>query len=247
MKSIPQAKLNLIKKSIESALEKGANPIAAFDADGTLWNTDLGEAFFHYQIKNDLLPSIHKNPLQYYEDKLLHDPKKAFLWLAQINEGHYLEEIKQWSQIHFAELNAFPFFESVRELITFLKKLKVNIFIVTASMKWAVEPAVAILEIPSENIIGITTKIVNEMLTTEQEGILTWQEGKAQALLNKTSNLKPFFCAGNSMGDLALLEVATHVRLANCALPSSHSLYESEQQLLATAKSRNWFLHDYKS
>jgi phosphoserine phosphatase len=247
MKSVPTNKLNIIKRSIESALTNGANPVAAFDADGTIWDTDIGESFFKYQIKNGFAPSFIQDPLHTFETKFQQEPKKAFLWLAQINEGRHLEEIKQWSKIHFNEINPFPFFDSIRELIIFLQELKVKIYIVTASMKWAVEPAAAILDIPSENIIGISTKIVDGILTSEQEGILTWQEGKAQALLHQTTGIKPFLCAGNTMGDLALLEIATHIRFANCALPPSHTVYKSEQQLLAIAKSNNWFFHAYET
>jgi len=245
MKLIPPHKLKSIKESITTALENGANPIAAFYADGTLWNTDIGEEFFKYQFEKKLLPPLTIHPIQHYHTLLQTKPKEAFLWMAQINEGKNIKVVRQWAQEHFVSIKPFPFFNSIREIILFLQSLKVNIFVVTASVKWVVEPAITPLNIPIENIIGVSTKVKNDFITTEQEGVLSWQEGKVTGLLDKTIGLKPFFCAGNSLGDLALLESATHVRLANCALPPSHSLYESEQQLLALAKSKEWFYHSY--
>src|SRR5579871_1423676 len=63
---------------------------AVFDADGTLWPDDLGEAFFKYQIKNGLAPGIKNisDPWRHYVEM---DRDKgtaaASGWLAQICSG----------------------------------------------------------------------------------------------------------------------------------------------------------------
>ena len=56
-----------INTALDYALAKDAEPVAAFDADGTLWDTDLGEAFFHYQIDNKLV-SLPSEPWSHYQD-----------------------------------------------------------------------------------------------------------------------------------------------------------------------------------
>ena len=245
MKPYTTNKINRIKKAIDKALESGAQPIAAFDADGTLWDMDMGENFFHYQIKNKLLPDLPTDPLNYFQIKCEKNNADAFLWLVQINKNRTLDEIKKWAREAFDAHEPIPLFAGVKEIVTHLQKLNVKIFIVTASMKWAVEPAAELLGIPSDAIIGVTTIIKNGVLTSEPEGHMTWQEGKAIRLLDKIAPHAPFFCAGNTMGDLALLETATHIRLANCALPLGHAAYPSEQKLIEVAKSRNWFYHSF--
>lgn len=245
VKRYSKEKINAIKSAIDDALAQGAKPIAAFDADGTLWNTDMGEYFFHYQVKNNLLPNLPKNPLDFYQELFDQDAKAAFLWLVQINKNRPLTEIRKWTQRAFDEFKNFPVFDDVLEIIHFLQTKKVKIYIVTASMKWAVEPAAKSLGLSADQIIGVTTKIVNELVTDEPEGIMTWQEGKATRILSEIAPHQPFFCAGNTMGDLALLEAATHLRLVNCALPPQHLIYESEQRLIEVAKARNWFYHSH--
>ena len=38
--------------------DPGTAPLACFDADGTLWSMDIGEAFFRWLIAGDLLPNF---------------------------------------------------------------------------------------------------------------------------------------------------------------------------------------------
>ena len=51
-----------LRKKIDRALDSGAHPIAAFDADGTLWDMDMGEHFFQHQISKKLLPDLPADP-----------------------------------------------------------------------------------------------------------------------------------------------------------------------------------------
>ena len=44
-----------IQKNIDTLKSSGQKQIAAFDADGTLWDADLGENFFQYQIQEERL------------------------------------------------------------------------------------------------------------------------------------------------------------------------------------------------
>ena len=165
--------------------------------------------------------------------------------MVQINKNQSLEQVKKWAHTAFKEIENFPLFEDVKEIIGYLQKLNVKIYIVTASMKWAVEPAIEQFGLSPESVIGVTTIVKNGLLSDESEGIMTWQEGKATRILNEIGPHQPFFCAGNTMGDLALLEAATHVRLVNCALQPNHSVFESEQKLIEIAKLRQWFYHSH--
>ena len=57
-----------IEKTIFNLQQTNQKLIAAFDADGTLWDTDLGENFFQYQIEYKQIP-LPPEPYEYYLNK----------------------------------------------------------------------------------------------------------------------------------------------------------------------------------
>lgn len=245
MSHLPIEKVKQIKEDIDRALSDGATPIAAFDADGTLWNMDMGENFFDYQIRKKLLPDLPPDPWAFYKKIHDEDEPRAFMWLAQINKGVEEEQLRDWAKAALAELGEIPVFHGVREIIQYLQRLRVDVYVVTASIRWAVEPGAEWLGIPRENVIGVKTKVSSGRLTSEPDGVVTWHEGKVAGLLEATKQKKPFLAAGNTMGDLALLDLATHIRLANCGAQPGHRIYETEQKLIETAAARGWHFHRY--
>jgi phosphoserine phosphatase len=238
--------LSKIRKKIDVALDNGAHPIAAFDADGTLWDMDMGEHFFQYQIEKKLIPDFPKDPWKYYRDFHDKDAAQAFLWLAQINNGFSLEQVREWAAESVQALPHLPIFPWMESIIDHLHRRNVDVYVVTASVKWAVEPAAKKLGISYDKVIGITTKVKDGIVTDEQDGPITWREGKVTGLLEKTGRKAPFFCAGNTLGDLALLDCSTQLRLANTVVPASHGNFETEQKLLEIAKNRGWLFHTGK-
>lgn len=235
---------NLTQK-IEIELSKSLGPhFAAFDADGTLWEFDLGESFFKYQIENKLI-ELPPNPWKHYRDwKESGDPRPAYLWLAQVNKGQKLTTVQKWADDCVASLAPVPIFEGQKRLIEFFQKRSIPVFIVTASVKWSVEAGAKLLNIPIENVIGVSTKIKNGIITDEQEGIITYRSGKVEALLQKTNGIKPIFASGNSMGDSELLKSAK-VALAVSSAALGHELYDNEQKLYTEAKANKWLTHRF--
>ena len=230
--------LNNLKRAVLSALDQGAHPIAAWDADGTLWAENMGELFFKYQIQNCDL-QLPPNPLRIYKNLKKTSPDKAFLWLAQINHGKSLEQVRSWAETHFHEsgIQIFPF---QQEFIKFLQEHNVDVYIVTASITWAIEPGAKRLGIPFDNVLGIHTKSVNGLLTSEQRGHLTWKVGKANALLAATKHRPAMLCSGNSKDDIALLESATHLRTAIISSTAGDSMYATEHFLQNYAEQKGW-------
>ncbi len=239
-------KMLKIRKAALGALKDGAEPLAAFDADGTLWDTDVGEAFFDYQIKNKLLPDLPADPLKFYRALHATDTLSAFLWLAQINKGLPIAKVREWAHDAFEGMKPLPIFGEMKDLIGELKGAGADVYVVTASIKWSVEPAAEFLGIPKEHVVGVQTSIVDGYVTDQQEGAVTWREGKVTGLLETTGRRRPFLCAGNTMGDLALLDCATHFRVVNAAAAASDPNRETEQTLVEIAKKRGWFFHVYR-
>jgi phosphoserine phosphatase len=209
--------------------------IAAFDADGTLWNTDLGEALFHYQIANKLVP-LPPDPWEHYESmKEKVSKRAAYLWLAQINKGVAIATVRAWAKKAVEGQHPVPIFEEQRQIIQRLHELNVEIFIVTASIQWAVAPAAHLFGIPEENVLGIETEVVDGIVTEKQKGVLTFREGKLQGLLAATGGEPPYFSAGNTEGDQFLLEGATALRLVVAAGEPGTVNYESERKMVTMA------------
>lgn len=236
-----------IEATLEQVLKQDPHPIAAFDADGTLWDMDLGENFFQFQIDNNSVP-LPKNAFLHYEEmkKQNNDPRAAYLWLAAINKDKELAEVQKWAHEAVQHAKPIPVFDEQQKLIELFLKKGVHVYVVTASIKWAVEPgALEFYQLPFEQVIGVQTKVLDGKVTDIQEGIVSYRQGKVEALLEATQGKKPFFCSGNTMGDFELLSAATHLSLAVSAANQDDKLYRTERELQTHAQQKGWLHHRF--
>jgi phosphoserine phosphatase len=235
-----------LSNALEQELKTNPRPVAAFDADGTLWDTDLGEAFFKWQIQNANLPNLPADPWKYYRNwKESGDPRPAYLWLAQINQGQTLTQVQEWAEKSVQAQEPLPIFPDQKKLIRWLLDRKVEVRIVTASVKWAVEPGANRLGLTFDKVLGVMTQVSEGVLTDEQAGLMTYREGKTEALLHATDGRAPFFASGNTMGDHSLLKSATRLAMAVGAAPKGHELFETEEKLREEARSHGWLVHQF--
>lgn len=245
-KNFPAQYWTEIQQTIAEFQKRGTSLIAAFDADGTLWDTDLGENFFQYQIDNQQI-SLPPDPWNHYYEmkKINENPRNAYAWLAQINCGVKLTELQKWAQMAFDQIAPSPIFSEQKKLIDLLLKHQVQVYIVTASIKWAIEPAARRLGLSPEHVIGVETRVVDGIITEEVIHPITYRQGKVEALLNKIGPARPFLCAGNTIGDYELLLSSTNIRLAVSAASRDDKLFKSESELLAKAGANNWWQHRF--
>jgi phosphoserine phosphatase len=233
---------------IERAISEYRGPrIAAFDADGTLWDNDAGETFFDYQIRHCDLKGLPADPWEHYHALKQPDPRIAYVWLAQISAGHSLERVREWASECFKKFGSWPVFDSQRRLIEMLRQHDFEIYIVTASIKWAVEPVAGLVGVDNDHVIGITTRIENGKVGMEPLHPITWREGKAEGLLAATKGVRPLLACGNTYGDTHLLESATHVRLAVSTQNEPGGLFDEETKLLTEATARGWLRHAFRT
>lgn len=223
---------------------------AAFDADGTLWDSDIGENFFEFQIQNCGL-ALPADPWKHYRELKKQYPPLAYTWLATINAGFSLQQVRGWAKSAI-DRQSISIFESQRQLIEFLRKLEFKIFVVTASVKWAVEPAAALLGFSFDEVLGVCTNIENGLVSSAPVEPITWRQGKATALLNATGGVRPLFCSGNTLGDIALLELSEGPCLAIRSQPepltneAPSPLYLEEIQLWDAALKNHWHRHAFR-
>ncbi len=237
---------NEIKSKIDDALSEVPAPwYAAFDADGTLWSNDAGNNFFDFEIDNKLL-DLPPDPWSYVYGIKAKKAEDAFLWLAQIHKSKKIDEVRSWAKKCFEAQPNYPYLESIKDLIEYLQFKGVEIIVVTASVKWAVEPGVEPLGISPDNVLGIKTKIAKDgTISDVQDGPITYQAGKKIALLERTKNVLPILAAGNTTGDLELIQLATHVKLAVTSATSESKVYKSEVALQEIAKKNSWICHSF--
>lgn len=233
-----------INTTLDQVLKEDSSPVAAFDADGTLWDTDLGENFFQFQIENQLV-SLPPQPWEHYQSMKAEDPRKAYLWLAQICAGQRLDQVHEWAIQALKEHFPVPVFMEQKKLIDLFLSKGVQVYIITASVKWSVEPGAEMLGLKKENVIGVETMIKDDLITKEQKGLITYRDGKVEALLERTSGKRPFFASGNTMGDYHLLQSATHLKLAVSAASRDDKLFKTEQELREQAEKFNWLSHRF--
>ena len=117
---------------LKEQLKPDPTPLyVAFDADGTLWDMDLGENFFNYQIDQQCV-DLPNNPWNYYQElkKQNNDPCSAYLWLAQINKNQPIEQVRKWSQLAYEQAQPVPLFSEQKKLIQLFMENDIQVFIV---------------------------------------------------------------------------------------------------------------------
>lgn len=244
MFKVPQEYTETIKKNIDQALEDPqVHPVAAFDADGTCWFSDVGRDFFNHQMARNFFPD-QAYTWEHYRKLEKESMEKALLWMAQILSGFSLEEVRAFG----AEANKHirpHFIDHQKDLIDHLLKRDVDVYIVTASVKWTVEAAAEEIGIKQDHVLGIQTAIEDGLITDQQLGPLTWTQGKVDALLEATGGKRPFFASGNTSTDLPLLESSTHLRKVIHSAAEGDSLHQTELKALLRAKEQGWHFVDY--
>jgi len=156
-----------------------------------------------------------------------------------------IQTVREWAKKAVDEMQPIPFFPEQKKIIALLQELEVEIYIVTASIQWAVAPAAPLLKIAEDHVLGIETEVVNGIITEKQKGELTFREGKLKALLARTNGVAPFFSAGNTEGDQFLLEGSSDLRLIVAAATEGTENYASERKMVKMGLDRGWFVQDY--
>lgn len=217
------------------------NPVAVFDADGTLWKEDVGLNFFKFQVKNKYIPG--EDLLNKAEKLYEQDPAKSCGYIIQLNQGKKVEDFLSYCR-EYIEQEQLNIFDLQRELIQTLYDHGVQIYIVTASSQLLMTEVLRFLKIPVHQVIGVKTAVSDGLLTDNIIHPVSFGVGKREALLKETVGRNPFFVSGNSMSDLFLLEISTHVRLTIASAQKGDKQYESERELLQKAKDNGWFYLD---
>lgn len=207
--------------------------IAVFDADGTLWRGDLGEAFLRHQIERRIIPAAPKNsdPWTVYWDEVVNgNPAAAYAWPAQWNAGVAEEDLSRWCREFFRSSYAHLVFEPVRRLTHSLMNADFEVWVVSASMKWAIQAAVQGFGIQPDRVIAASVVVKNGVLTDELEIPVPFRAAKAK-LVDRFIGARPLLVAGNTYWDKEMMITANEIVLGICSERKGEPNYDSETRL----------------
>ena len=189
-----------------------SNPkVAVFDCDGTLWGGDAGYGFMAWSLEQGL---VSRSTSDWIDNR--HRAYRA----GQVSEEVICGEMVQmYAGLHDQELRAAAaryFEEFVREriftemvdLVAALRKAGVELWAVSSTNRWVIGEAAREFGIPKQRVLAAEVRVADGIITSELVDVPTGQ-GKAVAL-RRVGLPAPDAVFGNSIHDLAMLELARH-------------------------------------
>jgi phosphoserine phosphatase len=204
--------------------------IVVFDCDGTLWSGDSGYGFMVWSLEQGLLSRSTSDWI---------DTRHRSYRAGQVSEEAICGEMVQiYAGLRDAELRAAAYryvqefvepliFPEMESLVAQLAHAGAELWAVSSTNRWVIAEGVRRFGIPEERILAAEVRVEDGLIMSDLIDVPTG-EGKAVAL--KRAGLKaPDAVFGNSLHDLAMLDLAQHAYPVN---PSP--------ALLEAAAKRGW-------
>jgi phosphoserine phosphatase len=208
-----------------------SNPrVAVFDCDGTLWSGDAGFGFMTWSLEKGLVSRstcdwVDSRYRAYQAGSVSEEMMCGEM--VQLYAGLREEELRSAAARYVRKHIQPHIFAEMAALVAALAHAGVEIWAVSSTNKWVIAEGVRDLGIPEERILAAEVRVAGGLITTEVLDVPT-DEGKAAALA-RAGLSQPDAVFGNSIHDLAMLEVARH------AFPVNPS-----RELLEAAARNGW-------
>jgi len=207
-----------VQTEVESGLaaaRRSPRVVAAVDADGTLWRHDIGEHFL--QWLSGRLPDSPETPLlpaetwDQYLALLEEDRCRAYGFAVEAMENLPLLELLY--AVDYVTARWRHYRQRMALLLEFLRSQGVEVVVVTATWETLVRHALLQMAIDAP-VLGIESGHryvggVGVVLDGRLEQPVTCMEGKVDAL-RKHLDCRPTLAIGDSLGDLRMMEDASH-------------------------------------
>jgi phosphoserine phosphatase len=185
--------------------------VIAFDCDGTLWAGDAGADFMYWEIEQKLLPEATSRwLLDRYKEYLAGKVSEEDMCgeMVQVHRGIPVTKIVSAAKRFFEDVVERRIFPEMLELAHRLIAAGREVWAVSSTNDWVIIEGVKRFGIPAERVLAAAVKSVNGVATDELIQIPS-DEGKRTAL-RKVLTRKLNASFGNSIHDLAMLELAEH-------------------------------------
>lgn len=204
--------------------------VAVFDCDGTLWSGDSGSGFLKWSIDEGLLSRSTSDWVDArYRAYLAGQVSEETICgeMVQIYAGLRDQELRASAAQYVQKYVTPRIFEEMDRLMAALRKEGVELWAASSTNKWVVAEGVRYFGIPEHRVLAAEVA-VNECIISGDLLRVPTGKGKATAL-RSVGLVRPDVVFGNSVHDLAMLEIA---RFAYPVNPSP--------SLLDAASSHGW-------
>lgn len=213
--------------------------VAVFDADGTLWQDDVGEAFLQWLIQHKKLVNHAKDqdPYADYEALCAKDKMVGYPYAAQLMAGMSEAEVRRLAAIFFADHFRQNIYPAQQVLIEELQRAGVEVWIVSASNQWLIEAAANYLGVSASHVVGIRLGVKEAKITETILPPVTFRAGKVAAIQKYVGKV-PVLVSGDSITDYEMLQYATGLRL----VINPKDKGPAESNIYQLAKKQNWLI-----
>jgi phosphoserine phosphatase len=185
--------------------------VAVFDCDGTIWGGDSGYGFMVWSIEQGLVSRsmsdwIDTRHRAYLAGKV--SEEKICGEMVQVYAGLHERELRDAAERYVSEFVKPNVFPEIASLLAKLRTMDVELWAVSSTNKWVVSAGVRELGIPEERVLAAEVAVVDDIISDKLVDVPT-DDGKAAAL-KRVGLAKPDAVFGNSIHDLAMLEIAAN-------------------------------------
>ena len=185
--------------------------VAVFDCDGTMWGGDAGSGFMTWTLEQGLVSRSTSDWVDTrYRGYLAGQVSELEICgeMVQMYAGLHEDEMRAAAGRYVEEFVRPRVFAEIASLIDALRKAGVTLWAVSSTNKWVVTEGVRLFGIPAERILAAEVAVEGGIITSKLVDVPT-DEGKATAL-KRVGLARPDAVFGNSIHDLAMLEMAAH-------------------------------------
>jgi HAD superfamily phosphoserine phosphatase-like hydrolase len=249
----------------DEALGKGprdAAPVAAFDADHTLWHADVGDLGCNLALETRTMKpaaqgaiaaelalagakssgEVHEDARRLY-DLYKHDKVSEISIVRAMTvcyAGWSEDELRDLARRLRRDVLERSFYEGVVEIARGLKERGLRVVVVSGSPTWLVAEGVrGVLPLdPEKDVFGTLVEVKGGVLGPTMRDPVTFFEGKVDALRQQFPGARPSFAFGDSKGDVPLLHHAARIAFAVNPRPQLRKLAEEMAGFRIFAPSR---------
>lgn len=185
--------------------------VAVFDCDGTLWDGDAGLGFMTWSLEQGIVSRsmsawIDTRHRAYRAGEV--SEVKICGEMVQIYAGLREAELREAAARYVREFVTPRIFPEIAGLVAALRERGTQIWAVSSTNKWIIVEALRHFAIPEDRVCAAEVAIADGIITEQLVDVPT-DEGKA-ATLARLGLHRPDAVFGNSIHDLAMLEIAAH-------------------------------------
>jgi phosphoserine phosphatase len=203
-------------RQFEQQVLESTPRVAVFDCDGTLWSGDSGYGFMVWSIEQGL---VSRSTSDWIDNR--HRAYRAGNVseveicgeMVQIYAGLREQELRAAAAQYVQEHIRGQVFAEMEALAEQLNRRGVELWAVSSTNKWVVSEGVRPFGIAEQRVLAAEVKVDAGLITGELVDVPT-DEGKASALA-RVGLGRPDAVFGNSIHDLAMLELAAHAYPVN--------------------------------